>query len=241
MPRHAFSVEEIVVQKQRIMDVAAQVMASEGISQLSMRTLATSVDMTAANLYNYFPSKRQLFIETTQRGYELLDQYTAAGIADFDQPREKLAGLLKSAVRFAHDWTGYWELMVHPPSQLRTDLADDDEGDLTSDLRKRTSNRMIDLFTTLLSRSGVTLTPANADSSMPGIDGIAEQGFGPDTIWVRVITLLTNTHGLIDLYNHKMLDGFEVDVPPLIDALIDSSIDILLPDDLNAPALKVSP
>jgi len=228
MPRQAFSAEEIVVQKQRIMDEAAQVMASEGISQLSMRALAASLNMTAANLYNYFPSKRQLFIETTQRGYELLDSYTKDGVTRGEEPRAKLAGLLKSAVRFAHDWTGYWELMVHPPLQLREDLAND-EGDLTSDLRQRTSNRRIELFTALLSRSGVTLTPPEENSSMPGIEGIAEEGFGPDTIWVRVITLLTNTHGLIDLYNHKMLDGFDVDVPPLIDALIDSSIDILLP------------
>lgn len=238
MPRQAFSAEEIVVQKQRIMDEAAQVMASEGISQLSMRALAASLNMTAANLYNYFPSKRQLFIETTQRGYELLDSYTKDGVARDEEPRAKLAGLLKSAVRFAHDWTGYWELMVHPPLQLREDLAND-EGDLTSDLRQRTSNRMIELFTALLSRSGVTLTPPEENSSMPGIEGIAEEGFGPDTIWVRVITLLTNTHGLIDLYNHKMLDGFDVDVPPLIDALIDSSIDILLPAlDSSSPEAK---
>ncbi|MDA7584334.1 TetR/AcrR family transcriptional regulator [Luminiphilus sp.] len=238
MPRQAFSAEEIIVQKQRIMDEAAQVMASEGISQLSMRALAASLNMTAANLYNYFPSKRQLFIETTQRGYELIDNYTKEGVTHAEEPREKLAGFLKSAVRFAHDWTGYWELMVHPPLQLREDLASD-EGDLTSDLRQRTSDRMINLFTTLLSRSGVSLTPPSSHSSMPGIDGIAEQGFGPDTIWVRVITLLTNTHGLIDLYNHKMLDGFDVDVPPLIDALIDSSIDILLPA-LNASSPEAS-
>jgi len=238
MPRQAFTAEEIVVQKQLIMDEAANAMASEGISQLSMRALATSVNMTAANLYNYFPSKRQLFIETTQRGYELLDSYTKEGVASFEEPRDKLAGLLKSAVHFAHDWTGYWELMVHPPLQLREDLESGDS-DLTGDLRQRTSNRMIDLFTKLLSQSGVTLTPPEADSSMPGIEGIDENGFGPDTIWVRMITLLTNTHGLIDLYNHKMLDGFNVDVPPLIDALIDSSIDILLPTiDQPAPGLS---
>jgi AcrR family transcriptional regulator len=152
MPRQAFTAEEIVVQKQRIMDEAANAMASEGISQLSMRALATSVNMTAANLYNYFPSKRQLFIETTQRGYELLDSYTKEGVASFEEPRDKLAGLLKSAVRFAHDWTGYWELMVHPPLQLREDLESGDS-DLTGDLRQRTSNRMIDLFTKLLSQS----------------------------------------------------------------------------------------
>ena len=89
MPRQAFTAEEIVVQKQRIMDEAANAMASEGISQLSMRALATSVNMTAANLYNYFPSKRQLFIETTQRGYELLDSYTKEGVARFEEPRDK--------------------------------------------------------------------------------------------------------------------------------------------------------
>ena len=122
MPRQAFSADEIEVLKSRIMDEAAQVMATEGISQLSMRALAASAGMTAANLYNYFPSKRQLFVETTQRGYALLDRYTEDGIANVDEPRAKLAALLKAAVRFARDWTGYWELMVHPPLQLRSDL-----------------------------------------------------------------------------------------------------------------------
>ena len=235
MPRQAFSADEIEVLKSRIMDEAAQVMATEGISQLSMRALAASAGMTAANLYNYFPSKRQLFVETTQRGYALLDRYTEDGIADVDEPRAKLAALLKAAVRFARDWTGYWELMVHPPLQLRSDLENDDS-ELTNDLRQRTSNRMIALFSNLLDRSGVTLTPPESGSDMPGIEGISEQGFGADTIWVRMITLLTNTHGLIDLYNHQMLEQFDVEVPPLVDALIDASVDILLPTPTEARA-----
>ena len=228
MPRQAFSADEVEVLKNRIMDEAAQVMAAQGIEQLSMRALASSAGMTAANLYNYFPSKRLLFVETTQRGYTLLDAYTEASIAGMDEPRDKLAALLKAAVRFGRDWTGYWELMVHPPLQLRTDL-ETEHSDLITDLRQHTSNRMISLFTDLLSRSGVTLTPPSSGAGMPGIAGIDQQGFGANTVWVRMITLLTNTHGLIDLYNHRMLEQFDVEVPPLVDALIDASVDILLP------------
>ena len=228
MPRPRLSAEEVTRQKVRIMDEAAALMASDGVGALSMRVLANRLGMTAANLYNYFPSKQALFRETSERGFQLLDQYTEAGVSGIEDPREKLAALLKSAVRFAGEWTGYWELLLHPPTPLRKQLEAEDSA-LVSELRQRTSERMLGLLMDLLARSGIALTPPAIGSQLPNMAGLSGEDFGPDAVWVRIITLLTSTHGLIDLYNHRMLDKLGVEVPPLVDALIDASVDIILP------------
>ena len=44
------------------MDTIAGIMATSGIEALSMREIARQTDMTAANLYNYFDNKQQLFV-----------------------------------------------------------------------------------------------------------------------------------------------------------------------------------
>jgi AcrR family transcriptional regulator len=229
MPKKAYSDDEVRAQKERIMDEASQVLAVAGVNNLSMRALAASTGMTAANLYNYFPSKQQLFVETTERGFALLDSYTRQGLDGATDPRQKLVSLLKSALRFSRDWTGYWELMLHPPISLRENL---DEGYAAMDgkLRQRTVERMMVVFAEILGQYGITMTPPADDQSLPGISGPGVEEFGADAVWVRVITLLTNTHGLIDLYNHRMLEKLDVDVEALVDALLIASIEIILPE-----------
>lgn len=229
MPKKAYSDDEVRVQKERIMDEAAHVLAVAGVNSLSMRALAASTGMTAANLYNYFPSKQQLFVETTERGFALLDSYTRQALDHADNPREMLVSLLQSAVRFSRDWTGYWELMLHPPISLRENL-DDSYRAVDGNLRQQTVERMMGVFAQMLGQYGITMTFPADDQSLPGISGPGAEEFGADALWVRVITLLTNTHGLIDLYNHRMLEKFNIDADALVDALLIASVDMLLPE-----------
>jgi AcrR family transcriptional regulator len=205
------------------------VLAVAGVNSLSMRALAASTGMTAANLYNYFPSKQQLFVETTERGFALLDSYTRQALDHADNPREMLVSLLQSAVRFSRDWTGYWELMLHPPISLRENL-DDSYRAVDGNLRQQTVERMMGVFAQMLGQYGITMTLPADDQSLPGISGPGAEEFGADALWVRVITLLTNTHGLIDLYNHRMLEKFNIDADALVDALLIASVDMLLPE-----------
>jgi AcrR family transcriptional regulator len=46
--------------REKILVAAAQLFAAEGYSAVSMRRIATSVDMTQANLYYYFKNKEEL-------------------------------------------------------------------------------------------------------------------------------------------------------------------------------------
>lgn len=232
MPKPALTMAEIQMMQEQIMDQTAAVLATTGAAQLSMRAIAGHTGMTAANLYNYFGSKEELFLATKRRGFQLLDGFTTIPANTDESPRDQIKRILRGALQFARHWPGYWELIVHPP---RNNAAIQERSllDFTDELPSETVKRMMRVFTDLLAHSGVDISPGKSPEEPPQIDAIHDLGFGSDAVWVRVIALLTHTHGLLDLYSRGMLSQFQVDIDPLVDSLLEASIDILLPE---APA-----
>ena len=228
MPKQALTSSEIQIMREQIMDHTATVLANNGAAELSMRAIAKHTGMTAANLYNYFESKEALFLATKRRGFQLLDGFTTMPANTDEPPREQIKVILKGALQFAREWPGYWELIVHPP-RGGTAIQEGSLLVLTNELPNETVKRMMRVFTDLLAHSGIDVNSGERPGDPPRINEIRSQGFGPDTVWVRIIALLTHTHGLLDLYSRGMLGQFDVDVDPLVDTLLEASIDILLP------------
>jgi len=214
------------------MDQTATVLANNGATQLSMRAIAKHTGMTAANLYNYFESKEALFFATKRRGFRLLDGFTTMPANTDEPPREQIKYILKGALQFAREWPGYWELIVHPPRGVAA-IPESSLLVLTDELPNETVKRMMRVFTDLLAHSGIDIDKGERPSDPPQINEIDSHGFGPETVWVRIIALLTHTHGLIDLYSRGMLGQFNVDADPLVDTLLDASVDILLPAEIS--------
>ena len=114
MPKKPFTPAEIESQQNRIMDGAARVMADVGYNQLSMRTLAARLEMTASNIYNYFPGKESLLLHIRRRGFELAFRQVftfAVGQAD----TRVLIQFVRHLVRFDQSYPGYYLLMFQPP------------------------------------------------------------------------------------------------------------------------------
>lgn len=211
------------------MDQTATVLATTGATQLSMRAIAKHTGMTAANLYNYFGSKEELFLATKRRGFQLLDGFTTIPANTDESPRDQIKRILRGALQFARQWPGYWELIVHPPRNNEA-VQERSLQNFTDQLPSETVQRMMRVFTDLLAHSGVDISTGESPEAPPKIEAIHDLGFGPDMVWVRVIALLTHTHGLLDLYSRGMLSQFQVDIDPLVDSLLEASIDILLPE-----------
>lgn len=115
MPKKPFTPEEVTAQRKRIMDSASQVMSDVGFHHLSMRKLADQLGMTASNIYNYFPNKEVLFIQTRLRGFEMFfsDMNAQMGSAvDTEQALQQFARLM---IGFAQQDPGYYQLMFQPP------------------------------------------------------------------------------------------------------------------------------
>lgn len=122
MPKKPFTREQVDAQRSRIMDVASSVMADVGFNHLSMRKLASQLNMTASNIYNYFPNKKVLLDQTRLRGFEQL--LSAVNSADsIDQ-------LVEEILNFSNEQQGYYQLMFFPPKVTLDEVTEIDEDGL---------------------------------------------------------------------------------------------------------------
>ena len=115
MPKKPFTAEEIAAQRERIMDSASSVMADVGFHHLSMRKLASQLGMTASNIYNYFPNKESLFINTRRRGFDLVFADINEQMAGASNPAQSLFTFARQLIHFAQRYPGYYQLMFQPP------------------------------------------------------------------------------------------------------------------------------
>ncbi len=206
MPKKAYSPEEVQAVKNRIMDEASRMMAEQGIANISMRALAKALDMTAPNLYNYFPNKHELFVETSKRGFELLSQNIEVATQNVSSSKERLRAILKASLPFVKEYPGYWELLFHPPISLG--------GIQGTPLEEADRQHREKTFALL----------------MGSVNEVAEEVGGDQDVPIRAITAMTNVHGLIDLYIHRVLDQLGGDVEQSIEFLIDRSLDLIFPE-----------
>ena len=206
MPKKAYSPQEVASLKIKIMDEASRIMAVEGIANISMRKLSAQLGMTAPNLYNYFPSKHDLFLQTSLRGFELLSGEMESVTMDIKDPRERLRAILQASFAFAKNHLGYWQLIFHPPLSMR-ELEGTPFIEVDQVLRQKTFDLM------MKSVSAVSDAYTDEAGSLP----------------IRAITAMTNVHGLIDLYNHRLLEQFGEGVEQMVEHLIDASLNLIFP------------
>ena len=62
MPKTTRAAEEVIGIKDRILETALQHLIEDGFEHFSMRKLAARLGMTAANIYNYFTNKDEIYL-----------------------------------------------------------------------------------------------------------------------------------------------------------------------------------
>jgi AcrR family transcriptional regulator len=98
--------------RERILDIALDLMAEHGASATSMRQLATACDVNVAALYHYFPSKADLLrsvIEERRYGLRLRE---VPSIDASLPPRERLVALILAMWDGANDEEAIWRLLL---------------------------------------------------------------------------------------------------------------------------------
>ena len=58
------------ISKEKILIFSREIVAEEGLNALSIRKLASRCDLAVGSIYNYFPSKDDLLIETIESVWE---------------------------------------------------------------------------------------------------------------------------------------------------------------------------
>jgi AcrR family transcriptional regulator len=81
----------------RIEDAALELFFERGYTSTSMRDIAQALGITAAALYNHYPSKDQILFSMVKRLHEELEQSLTAAVEQArNDPRDRLAALTRA-------------------------------------------------------------------------------------------------------------------------------------------------
>jgi AcrR family transcriptional regulator len=217
MPRASRTEEEVEVAKKRIINIAMEILYEDGFENLSMRKIGTRLGMTAANIYNYFSNKDELYIEMRRYSFlELYDRLDTAYRAG-QNLEDRTKNLIREYVRFGLEEVFAYEMMfvMRVPSYnyyKNTPLEEIANREMESSLR---------VFDLIL-RCARELLKAGYRA--------------PTDESTAAISLWTHLHGAISLHNNKLMNMVTEDPSKIMESLVNYQYALIF-NILQNPAL----
>lgn len=198
-------IEEI---KRKILDTAFEMVAKEGFANLSMRKIASKMNMTAANIYNYYSNKDELNIEMRRYGYIILHDNIIKSFERAKSIEEKVSFLIYEFVSFGIIHPNYYDLMFNMSAPKFSDYIGTPMEELAT--REYTSSmRVFELAqqTTqdYVESGGIALMDTNR----------------------TIIIILSFLHGVITLYNSRLLKNIDDQPEETVQEIISLFIEII--------------
>jgi len=216
MPKAAFSREKINHTKDRILDVALQLIIEEGFNSLSMRKIAARLGITAANIYNYYSGKDEINLNIRIRGFEILFSMLLKESCRKISLHSRIRNLVWAYVGFGTTYPGYYDLMfnLHTPKYI--DYVGTPLEELAA-FEKATAMKNFHLV-------------AGVMRELPGAMGIDEP-------FIRDINiqLWADLHGIISLYNSRVLAEVDEDSGRALSTRVENLISSLTLGIQNSP------
>jgi AcrR family transcriptional regulator len=96
----------------KILDAARDLLAEGGIEALSMRAVASRVDLSATALYHYFDNKDALVDRVVQHGFQRSEEYLRRAVECYPRgSMERVAALGEAYIRFAQENRQYFKII----------------------------------------------------------------------------------------------------------------------------------
>lgn len=111
MAKKSRTKEEVNLVKEEILKKALAILIDEGYDNLSMSKIGTRMNMTAANLYNYYSSKDELYNAIIIAGYERLYEEIFEETEKAKAPLRKVLKLFKAYFKFGMENAHYYYIM----------------------------------------------------------------------------------------------------------------------------------
>ena len=202
MPKPIRSPEEIETVKNNILTTALKLMCDDGFEALSMRKLAARLEMTAANIYNYYENKDDLYLAIQTRGFQMLvDRFSE--IYDSDQStREKLYVMMHAYLKFGVEYPDYYEIMFSRNTPKYADYKGTPM-EPTAFIEKQTALKVSEITARIIMEL------------YDGNDAIPE-----NEALYRTIVVWSTLHGVVNLFNSRVLQEVEEASEELIYKLI---------------------
>lgn len=105
--------------REEILAVATEVFASRGFAGTDVQVIADRLGLGKGTLYRYFPSKEALFLATTDRGMDRMDERMERATAGIEDPLERLGAAVRSYLTFFDEHPELVELLIQERAVFR--------------------------------------------------------------------------------------------------------------------------
>jgi AcrR family transcriptional regulator len=203
MPKPVRAADEIAAVKQTILETALDLMCQDGFDAMSMRKLAVRLGMTAANIYNYYTCKDELYLAIQTQGFRMLADRLAAVAASGAQPVAKIRNMMGAYLDFGKENPGYYDIMFSRNTPKFADYKGTPMEPAAA-VEKQTALSVADIA----SRTILELRPFG--------ENVSEEDAGYLTILAW-----STLHGLVNLYNSRVLQETTDHADRFIERLLD--------------------
>jgi AcrR family transcriptional regulator len=133
MPKITRSVEEVDAVRERILDFALKILVRNGYESLSMAKLGSKMNMTAANIYNYYASKDELLISIHKKTFAMLYDKMSHAVETADTPLQRFWNMINAFVEFGTSNINIYDVMFNRPIKQYSDYVGTPLEELSTD------------------------------------------------------------------------------------------------------------
>lgn len=205
-PRDIKEVEKI---REAILDKAVEIINADGFKGLTMRKLALGMEMSATNLYNYFSNKDEIYINILIRGFKMLYENLKTVYDGHANPLERGKMIIRSYLSFGIQNYNYYEIMFSSGLPKYADYVGTPLEKLAA-IEMGYSRKIIDL-------------------SMDAVSDVMRHDKSGNAAGneMRMIEVWSMIHGMISLYNSRMIDYITPKPENKYESIIDDIINLI--------------
>jgi len=187
MPKITRSAEEVDAVRERILDCALKILVKSGYESLSMAKLGSKMNMTAANIYNYYSSKDELLIAIHKKTFAMLYDKMSNAVEAADTPLQRFWNMTNAFVEFGTSNINIYDVMFNRPIKQYSDYIGTPLEELSTD-EFRNSIKTLAFADKVIRDYIETRTDLN-----------------PDDAKFLTIQNISALHGIISLHNSGLL------------------------------------
>lgn len=209
MPKATRSAGEVDAVRERILDCAIKILVKNGYESLSMAKIGSKMNMTAANIYNYYTNKDELLIAIHKKTYGMLYNKIRGSVKSSDKPLQRVRNLINAFVEFGTRNINIYDVMFNRPVKQHSDY-------IGTPLEKISSDEFHNSLKVLTFAVRVI---QDYRATRPELKPPANQ----QLLAIQIISAL---HGAISLHNsgvlHQVADDPEAVLKNIVDNIVSS-------------------
>ena len=206
MPKATRSVGEIDAVRERILECALKILVKNGYESLSMAKLGSKMNMTAANIYNYYTNKDELLIAIHKKTYAMLYNKIRNAVKNADTPLERVRNIIYVFVEFGTRNINIYDVMFNRPVKQHSDYVG-------TPLEKISSDEFHNSLKVLTFAVKVIKDYRETKTDLKPVD--------QEFLAIQIISAL---HGVISLHNSGVLHQVAGDPEIMLKKIVDKTI-----------------